>query len=335
MSANDPLDAASLSEADLLRIALGTADFRQAQAAARAIAFRSDLNLERVLGSLADGLRHREVLVQRRSAQALALLGAGAESVVAPLVEASLGPHWTVREAALQALGAMVATSPEARSALIHSALHDRNALVRRAAAQALSTCDQADPAVSELVQALQHHYPRVRCRALRALVHFESRRSELLPLFERMLNESHAKVRRAAAEVIGTCGPVGLPSVPALLRRLRDRDAGVHAAAAAALAHLRQFLTPDVQRVLDVLVRPDPVEVNLRVVLTQPGLTDLLQAAEEAAGSRVPDDRHLERIRTAAREREVFRLQSRLWKRLLQAPTTYKAEPGAPIEEQ
>src|SRR5262245_22708004 len=164
-----PFDPTALAEADLLRVAVEDSDFRRAQAAARELARRPDLDLAPVLARFAQALRHPEATRQRRAAQALAILGERAAPVAAALIEAAGDPRWTVREAAVQALGLVAGGSEAAREALVSAALHDRVPLVRSAAAGALPR--PASPAtVAALCHGLQHAFPRVRCRALQAL---------------------------------------------------------------------------------------------------------------------------------------------------------------------
>jgi HEAT repeat protein len=311
-------DPTALPPADLLRAALEDPDFRRAQAAARELAHRPEVDLT----PLAEALRSPELSVQRRAAQALAVLGERAAPAAGALIEASRDPRWTVREAAVQALGALPGMEA-VRDALLQAALHDRVAIVRAAASAALAG-GETEPILAALRAALEHPFPRVRCRALRALGRFPGRFEGLLPLFERSLGESHAKVRAAAAEVLGECGPAALPAIPALLRRLRDRDARVQRTAASSLAALRNHLSEPARVMLDRLAGAGSAEENLRAALSVPpeGLgtlvtweeaASLLDAAVAAWGHITPG-RSVEKVRAAAREREVVRLTARVW---------------------
>jgi HEAT repeat protein len=312
-----PFDPAALSEAELLRTALLDPDFRRARSASAELACRPDANLTFALDQLAGALRHPDAATQRRAAQALAALGERAAPAADALIQASADPRWTVRESAVQALAALAPALEAARAALLQLCLHDKAAHVRAAAVAGLAL--PGSEAVAALRRGLEHPFPRVRCRALRALVRFTRDLPELIPLFERSLAESHARVRSTAAEVLGECGHAGLAAVPALLRRLRDRDRRVHAAATAALARLRPLLPAAAGVVLDRLAGPGSAEENLRAALgaewqTASGLLD----AAEAAWSRVAPGRGAEEVRAAARQREAVRLTARLWAEVL-----------------
>src|SRR5262249_46235529 len=119
-------DPTTLAEADLLAVALEGGDFRRAQAAARELARRPDIDLAPVLERFAQALRHPEAARQRRAAQALMVRGERAAPVTAALIQAAEDARWIVREAAVGALEAVASGSEEARQALVRAALHDR-----------------------------------------------------------------------------------------------------------------------------------------------------------------------------------------------------------------
>jgi HEAT repeat protein len=335
-------DPTVLTEAELLRMALDDADFRHASAAARELIRRPDAMQAATFDALARGLRHPDAVVQRRAAQTLAAFGERAAPAAAALIEASADRRWPVREAVVQALAALGACE-EVRQALVRLSLHDPVAHVRAAAA-----LSREEAALAALRQALEHPFRRVRGRALQALLGFQTHREELLPLFEQSLTDSHARVRRTAAEVLGACGQAALPAVPSLLRRLRDGDERVHLAASAALARLRPLLASSAQLVLDRLGGTSSAEENLRAALCEPALPDdirrlfvaaclgqdtvplaptetwvavagLLDAAEVAC-TPIPPARNVAVVRGAVRQREVLRLTARLWAGMLRA---------------
>src|SRR5262245_49107368 len=138
MNLPGPTNPAARSDTDRLADALIDPDHRRAQAAAREVIQRSDVDLATILDRLGECFDQPEAQLQRRAAQALALLGERAAPLVKVLLVAVRSSHWTVREAVLLALGSVAGTDATVQSALIHAALHDRVALVRTAATQVL-----------------------------------------------------------------------------------------------------------------------------------------------------------------------------------------------------
>jgi hypothetical protein len=266
--------------ADLLQVALHDRDFRRSQAAAQALSRADAPALVPVLTALEDGLRDADVLVQRRAAQLLATLGERARPALPALIEALRGRRWTAREAAALALGQVGTDDPSARTALVGCVLHDRTALVREAATRSLGAlAANAPEAVAALRAATEHEHARVRCRALRALARFGDREG-VVAAVAKALTDSHLKVRRAAAEVLGTLGAAALPVLPALLRRRYDRDRGVAKASAQSLDQLRGALPFPLAEWLQPFTAPaaSPGD-GLRTLLERPDLPGEVQA--------------------------------------------------------
>jgi HEAT repeat protein len=89
--------------------------------------------------ALARALKSETALVRQQAAAALGQIGPGAEEAVHALVEALADSEWTVRRQAAVALGRI---GPAARSAAevpLDRCRRDANALVRKAAEEALS----------------------------------------------------------------------------------------------------------------------------------------------------------------------------------------------------
>jgi HEAT repeat protein len=266
--------------AELLQTALHEHDFRRSQAAARALSACPAADLAPCVPEIAAALCHPDPLVQRRAAQALAVLGPAAASAVPALIEALSARRWTMREAAAQALGRVGGSSAALRAALVTSALHDRTALVREASTLALGQLGEALAARGDLLAGLRHPFARVRCRALRALAlpgHFCP---DLLSVFTTALADGDFKVRRTAAEQLGPLGALALPALPALLRRQHDREARVGAVASAALAQLGKELPPPLQPWLRYFSEPgQPASVGLQRALVEGDLPGPLQS--------------------------------------------------------
>jgi HEAT repeat protein len=242
---------------ELLHTALHDLDFRRSQTAAQAL-LRREGEMDAVLAGLAAALRHTEALVRRRAAQSLAVFGERARPLLPPLTEVLRDGSWTVREAAAQTLGRLGLAEPLAREALVRCTLHDRNQLVRIAAAQALTQLGgEITAAVDDLRSALRSPAMNVRKRAVQALACFAAHTDSFLADLEDRLRDSHLKVREATAAAVGQLGGAAVAALPGLIRRLHDQDTRVHVAAAQALARIADHAPPALQPWLTLLVRP------------------------------------------------------------------------------
>jgi HEAT repeat protein len=297
-------DPATLDDAALVRIALEDSDFRRARAAGHELAQRT-ASTQATVDAFASALAHTSSELPRRAAQVLALFGEKAAPAAKALIDACSDRRWTVREAVVQALAALTGL-PVVRDALLQLSLHDRVAHVRAAAAAVLAGMHQHAQAVYALGKALEHPFPRVRCRAMQALVRFESLREALVPIFARSITDSHALIRRTAVEVLGGCGRPALTAVPSLLRRLSDGDRRVRLAASAVVTRLRTLLDAPAQMVLDRLGGTDSPEENLRACLRETALPDdLRQALLTACGGESAD---------STIPRQVWRVTVEVW---------------------
>jgi uncharacterized protein (TIGR02996 family) len=103
--------------------------------------------------------------------------------------------------------------------------------------------------------------------------------REQAAALLTQGLNHSHRKVRAAAAQAAGAFRQVAGPALPALVKRLHERNAGrqgifVACQAANALAAVLSTLPEEMQRWLCILANPlRSPEVNLRDAIDSPKL--------------------------------------------------------------
>jgi HEAT repeat protein len=222
-------------EQALVRTILHDPDFRRARAAAGEL-LHSGVDLRTAATNLAAGLRHSDNFVRRRAAQALGVLGAAATPAVPALLAALDDTSWTVREAIVQALSGLPADDA-VRAALAACTLHDRNPLVREAAARA--ALRRGADAVGEFGPALRHAHASVRRRAAQALALFPLGTAGVIPLLRAALEDSHVKVRLAAVRALGDRDAEAVEALPRLVRCAFEGDARVHLAAAEAVDRL------------------------------------------------------------------------------------------------
>lgn len=194
-------------------------------------------------------LRDPSSLVRAQAALALAELGPAAREAEAALTQASRDPDPEVRYAAVVALGAIV---PEGKAAIdgMARALVDDDWFVRLAAAQALQNLgERAKPAIPALVDALGARDPikdfrPVRCgAAMVALSRIDPGAKQLDGAFKLIVGkllederQGSFGARATGARLLGECGAAALPTVPALVKLLKDPDGDVRVAAGEAL---------------------------------------------------------------------------------------------------
>jgi HEAT repeat protein len=336
------------SLADLLQTALHDRDPQRVRAAEQELL---TIPPEQTLDLLVATLRESDVFAQRRAARLLGDLGVAA--AIPDLAAALRSPRWTVREAAARSLGLVGAGSAAAREALLYTALHERTALVREAAVQALARLASTDPSIIEGLRAgCRHRHPRLRCRALRGLAAL-GQQPGAIPTIQAALTDSHARVRRTAAAVLANLGEGALATLPALIRRCTDGDPHVALAAGNAIrmlggalpaerrAWLERIASGPAEHLLELLALPTFPAV-LRSAFIEacwrrvhwyrqllpdgtlaertPEATDALaieaalSAAEQAGAAHAQTGRDLEARRSAARRQEAGWLAAWLW---------------------
>jgi HEAT repeat protein len=183
---------------------------------------------------------------------ALSELGPAAREAEAPLAKALKDKDPEVRYAAVHALGAMIPEGKAALDGLAH-ALSDEDWFVRFSAAQALEKAGPgAKAAVPALVQALHptdaiKDFRPIRCgAAMVALARIDPHAKELeggiALVVEKLLDydaDDSDGSRVVGAQMLGECGPLARSAVPALARRLKDKQGDVRVAAAEALVKI------------------------------------------------------------------------------------------------
>jgi HEAT repeat protein len=224
-----------VSSSEFLETALSAPDLRAALPAIRELA-RSAGDLSALLPRLAQALADAHPQTARRAAGIHGLLGPLVRDNLPALLAALASKRWTVREAVVQALGRVATEDPSVRVALVRSALFDRVGAVREQAVSLLARW--AKEALPEVRAALLHHHPRVRCRALQALARWASPH-EQVSVFRTALDDSHFRVRRDAAALLGGLGPLALPALARLARRRFDGEPRVARSAEQSLARL------------------------------------------------------------------------------------------------
>jgi HEAT repeat protein len=251
-------------------------------------------------------LRNPGSAVRMQAALALAELGPAAREAEAALTLAARDEDPEVRYAAVAALGAIV---PEGKAAIdgLARALADEDWFVQLAAAQALQNLgERARPAVPALAWAVTPRdtvkdFRPVRCgAAMVALSRINPRAKELegaLSLIVRNLLEDERRgsfgARATGARLLGDCGAVALPVVPAVVKLLKDPEADVRVAAAEALLKI----APEKQGEAALAV--------LAEALKSPDLLIRLRAAEALAGLGPQAKGTLPALRTALQDPE------------------------------
>jgi HEAT repeat protein len=190
--------------------------------------------------ALATALKDSDAVVRVHAALALWQVD-GRSDGLAVLTAALKAKEDRVREHACVALGGFGAKAASTVPALLEAALHDGTARVRVLSAEALGKIGLGKDTAAQLAAALKDEDESVRFSAARALWNTASpkTRGELVTLVADGLNRKIASVRKRAAEVLGEFGAGAKEVVPALLEALRDPDAPVRQAAAAALRQI------------------------------------------------------------------------------------------------
>lgn len=197
-------------------------------------------------------LADRNAGVRLDAAQALAQLGAEAREAVPALTKALDDKDPEIRCAAVIALGEV---GPSARVAVAELArkLSDSDWFVCVAAAQALAKLGSAArSAIPALTKALQPNGDIRQYRAIRegavaqALLKIDpqgkSAGKAVSLLVDKLLGDDRVDsngTRVVGARSLGECGPAARAALPALVKRLKDRDGPVRVASAMALVKI------------------------------------------------------------------------------------------------
>jgi hypothetical protein len=195
----------------------------------------------------AENTRSDAPMVRYQAAVALGLTGAPAFPYIADLQKLLQDKNAQVRLAAATALGTLrteAATTVPALAAV----MSDRDRFVCTAAARALRQFGaEAKPALKQLEKALESRAvydwrPLRAGEAAETILVLDAQSAEARPalrMLTHLLNDDRNGsngTRIAGARALGRCGPAAAAAVPALTKRLRDKELGVRVAAAEAL---------------------------------------------------------------------------------------------------
>ena len=174
-------------------------------------------------------LKDRDPMLRARAVAALGLVGPKARPASYPLLVAALRDSEAIvikaAEEALDQIGSPTRADVPALGAL----LKDRAEPVRRHALNALGELkDRAEPAADAVAEAAgQDQSAAVRRLALRTLLEVRPAGKESLAVFTKGLDDTDATVARQAAAALAQLGADG-GALPALLRALEHADAEV-----------------------------------------------------------------------------------------------------------
>lgn len=255
-----------------LNSGLSSPDPAVCQMAIAAVAQRGDAD-DSTLGALVDCLGREHKAIQRRAAEAFAVLHQQGCEVTSRLVGSLQSPRSRQRWGAAYALVCMGIKSPHMLPVLLE-AIGDSDGDVRWAAADALvrmpqdasllgaltdllrsgssaqrkmaAYClrdlDARSPDVEQLLLvAIDAEDPRVRIAAMSSLSRLASDRCAAARRVVRALHDADAGVRRAAAAVLGTLGDGSEPVLSALLTAEASPDLSLRRAAQRSLRLLRR----------------------------------------------------------------------------------------------
>jgi len=210
---------------------------------------------DKPVGAWIKELQDKSPTVRLRAAAAVGELGAAAKEAVPALTKALLDKSDEVRCNAADALGE-IGHEAQAATGALAKALTDKDWFVCVAAAEALGRIGPpAKAALPALAKALPpgnweknaREYRPIRSAAVAvALLKVDPQGKEskaaLALLVDKLLNDDREDgegTRVVGARSLGECGPAARAAVPALSRRLKDKDGDVRVAAALALVKI------------------------------------------------------------------------------------------------
>lgn len=193
-------------------------------------------------------LEDPDASIREGAVLALATLGPAGKPAVPPLV-ATLGDEsWRVVDAGRAALARIGAPASESVPELV-AKLSDDDWAIRRKAVELLGEIGPpAGDAVPFLVDLLADRDPHIQSLAAKALPRISPCWCEgnavpkAIPGLIDKLAASDCNLRRTAADVLGQLGEAAQSAVPALLRKLQDRNEYVRISAAIALDRIDPF---------------------------------------------------------------------------------------------
>lgn|GEM_PF-1649183 len=270
-----------------------------------------------ILAQLDLALTDEDATVRKNAANSYAELGPQAVSSVSRLIKAVRDSDPEVRKAAASAFYFIGPDGAEAIPTLLDVMRHDEVEGVRWDAQIGLSKIGEA--ALPPLWEMLTDESPEVRRRAIAAIGGMEPRQTWVIPTYQKLAKDKDAEVRSAALgymEIVDSdnpevfqalllglvdsspivrrgcayhfwrMGPRASPATEALLKLLRDKDAGVREQAINALIKIQSLTSDNVPLLIDLLkdeswvVRADAADGLSQIGPDARAAVDTLRAA-------------------------------------------------------
>jgi HEAT repeat protein len=218
--------------------------------------------------ALQNALGDAEPVVRANAAWALGQLGkAGGGNAISGLMQVLDSDTDTlVRRDAAQALGVIGRDAHVAVPALLKRFRGDPDAVVKKAALDALvNTITQDDKdALPDLLQALHNPDADVAKSAALALANLGGAGAkEAVPFLIKALKDDDDPTRRLAAAALANIGEYAVRALPDLTAALGDRDADVRRLAALALGRMGPLAKSAVPELIKALAASEPEEVR------------------------------------------------------------------------
>lgn len=209
----------------------------EARARAAYVLGESGADAPGVAPALAGALKDRNPMVRRNAAAALARFGAHPDTVAALLGALKDSEH-PVRQEAARSLALVRPLPPEAVGPLLEVTRAESDAATRVFAITALGHAgDRAVEAIPTLIDTLKEPPPAGAAHPSAAAVQSLSEIGPAArPALVAALDSPNARIRAAAAGLLGGMGPVPPAALDTLEKLLKDPDLAVRAQAAAAL---------------------------------------------------------------------------------------------------
>jgi HEAT repeat protein len=197
------------------------------------------------LDDVARLLADPDVRIRRAAVDLLDVLEESAAPTIPALAQVLSDPYRNIRHAAVRALGHIAPDKSAAVAQRIAALVADTD---RDVSLAAIATLEAIGPAAKEslpmLIEAIRQGGPDVRVAAMNALprIGLQHATAAIPAAIDALEACRDARVRRAAAELLGRFGPAARQAVPALRNRLGDDDAEVRIRASDAILNI---LTP------------------------------------------------------------------------------------------
>lgn len=209
------------------------------------------------LAALADCLGSEHKAIQRRAAEAFAVLHKQGREVTSRLVGSLRSPRLRQRWGAAYALVRMGIKSPDLLPALIE-AIGDSDGDIRWAAADALVRMPQDASLLGALTDLLRSGTSAQRKMAAYCLRDLDARSSDVEQLLLVAIDAEDPRVRIAAMSSLTRLASDRCAAARRIVRALHDADAGVRRAAAAVLGKLGDCSEPVLSALLIAEASPD-----------------------------------------------------------------------------